>query len=37
MLIKWLRRSGSPASNVTDVIINWSEELTNYNSFRVAF
>jgi len=37
LLIKWLRRSGSPASNVTDVIINWSEELTNYNSFRVAF
>jgi len=37
LLIKWLRRSGSPASNVTDVMIKWSEELTNYNSFRVAF
>ena len=36
-LIKWLRKSGSPASNVTDVLINWSEELVNYNSFRVAF
>ena len=37
LLIKWLRKSGSPASNVTDVIIIWSEKLTNYTSFRVAF
>ncbi|MCK5046737.1 MAG: acylphosphatase [Candidatus Heimdallarchaeota archaeon] len=36
-LIKWLRKSGSPASNVTDVIIEWSEKLTNYTSFRVVF
>ena len=36
-LIKWLRNKGSPASQVTDVIIEWSEELVNYNSFRVAF
>ena len=36
-LIKWLRKSGSPASNVTDVIIEWSEKLTNFTSFRVAF
>ena len=36
-LVKWLRKSGSPASNVTDVIIDWSEKLTNYTSFRVAF
>ncbi len=36
-LIKWLRKSGSPASNVTDVMINWSEELENYNNFRVTF
>lgn len=36
-LIKWLRISGSPASNVTDVMINWSEELENYNNFRVTF
>ena len=36
-LVKWLRKSGSPASNVTDVIIEWSEKLTNYTSFRIAF
>ncbi len=36
-LIKWLRKSGSPASNVTDVIIEWSEKVTNYTSFRVVF
>ncbi|MCK5183553.1 MAG: acylphosphatase [Candidatus Heimdallarchaeota archaeon] len=36
-LVKWLRKSGSPASNVTDVIIEWSEKLTNYTSFRVVF
>ena len=36
-LIIWLRKEGSPASQVTDVIVNWSEELVNYNSFIVAF
>lgn len=36
-LINWLRKEGSPSSQVTDVIINWSEELVYYNSFRVAF
>jgi acylphosphatase len=37
LLIKWLRKEGSPASQVTDVIVNWSEELTNYNSFKIVF
>ena len=36
-LIKWLRNKGSPASQVTDVTVNWSEELKNYTSFRVEF
>lgn len=37
LLIKWLRSKGSPGSQVTDVVVNWNEELANYNSFRVAF
>ncbi len=36
-LIKWLRKEGSPGSQVTDVVVNWSEELENYNSFKVVF
>ncbi len=36
-LIKWLRNEGSPSSEVTDVIVNWSKELENYSSFSVVF
>lgn len=35
-LIKWLRKEGSPASNVTDVKINWLDKKENFNSFRIA-
>ena len=34
-LIKWLRNEGSPASNVTDVKVEWKNEIENINSFRI--
>ncbi|NHJ46465.1 MAG: acylphosphatase [Asgard group archaeon] len=36
-LIIWLRKEGSPASHVEDVLIEWLEKLENYNSFKVIF
>jgi acylphosphatase len=36
-LIQWLRTKGSPASQVTEVIIKWSEKLDNFNTFRIAY
>jgi acylphosphatase len=36
-LIKWLKTEGSPASHVTEVLVDWFEELENYTSFRVVF
>ena len=36
-MINWLRKKGSPASNVTDVHVKWIEKLEKYNSFRIAF
>ncbi len=37
LLIKWLRNEGSPASDVTDVQVIWTNDLENFNSFRVVF
>ena len=36
-LIKWLRNEGSPASEVTDVKVEWKEEIENINSFTIDF
>ncbi|HUT80378.1 MAG TPA: acylphosphatase [Candidatus Bathyarchaeia archaeon] len=36
-LIKWLKTEGSPSSEVTEVIVEWSNELENYFDFRIAF
>lgn len=36
-LLKWLRTKGSPNSDVTDVIVETSEKLENYSSFRIEF
>ena len=34
-LIKWLRNEGSPASKVTDVKVEWKEEIENFNTFSI--
>ena len=36
-LIKWLRKEGSPGSNVTDVQINWLNEKENFSNFRITY
>ncbi|NHJ86926.1 MAG: acylphosphatase [Asgard group archaeon] len=36
-LIKWLKTEGSPSSEVTEVIVEWSNKLENYFGFRIAF
>ncbi|MHA1367572.1 MAG: acylphosphatase [Candidatus Heimdallarchaeota archaeon] len=36
-LIKWLRNEGSPSSVVTDVIVEWKEEIDELNSFKIEF
>ena len=36
-LIKWLRKEGSPASVVSDIKVEWINELKNYKNFRIAF
>lgn len=33
--LKWLRTKGSPNSEVTDVIVETSRKLENYNCFRI--
>ena len=37
LLIKWLKTTGSPASHVTTVNVQWFETLEHYSSFRIAF
>ncbi|NHJ38770.1 MAG: acylphosphatase [Asgard group archaeon] len=36
-LISWLRKEGSPASQVIDVNVKWTKELKNYHSFSIEF
>lgn len=35
--IKWLRNEGSPASEVSEVKVDWSEKLKNYTTFGIKF
>lgn len=34
-LIKWLRNEGSPASEVTDIKVEWKEKTDDFYSFRI--
>ena len=36
-LIKWMRNEGSPTSDVTDVKVEWKEEIDELNSFKIEF
>ena len=36
-LIEWLKNEGSPASQVTEVIVNWLNKLEMYKDFRIAY
>ena len=36
-LLDWLREEGSPASEVSNVEVEWSNELKQFTNFRIAF
>ncbi|MEA2071227.1 MAG: acylphosphatase [Asgard group archaeon] len=36
-LIDWVKNQGSPASTVTNVKVEWQNELENYSNFRIAY